>query len=108
MALPLKPKILPIPTPPCTQALKSTTFKPAPLDGSLTIPELYDWHQIHTPNHPLFEYADDFGVVHVLLWPEVVQAIHRAARRVITHLPQEVNHSTSPSHVVGIFAPSGL
>ncbi|KAJ7870004.1 hypothetical protein B0H13DRAFT_2557202 [Mycena leptocephala] len=37
-----------LPRPPQTQALRSPTFKPPPLDGSLTIAQIYDWHFQHT------------------------------------------------------------
>ncbi|KAF8993889.1 hypothetical protein BDQ17DRAFT_1431390 [Cyathus striatus] len=46
-----------LPPPPSTQALASDTFRPPPLDGSLTLPEIYDWHMKNTPNHRLFVYA---------------------------------------------------
>ncbi len=68
--------------PPCTQALTSKTFKAPPLDGSLTIPELYDWHLHNTPLHPVFIYSDESGENHTILWPEVVRAVHGAGRRI--------------------------
>ncbi|KAH7912698.1 hypothetical protein BJ138DRAFT_1083028 [Hygrophoropsis aurantiaca] len=65
--------------PPQTQALSSATFRPPPLDGSLTIPEIYDWHLEHTPNHRLFVYAQNDGNIRSIFWPEAVRAIHVAA-----------------------------
>ena len=77
-----------VPPPPQTQALSSTTFRPPPLDGSLTLSELYDWHGENTPNHPLFEYVelDDSesgqSIRNVIYWPQVRTAIHRVAKLV--------------------------
>lgn len=76
---PMDLKPLPIPPPPFTQAKNSKTFRPPPLDGSLTYPELYDWHLENTTNHPLFVYSYKSDV-RTLLWPEVVRAVHRAGR----------------------------
>ncbi|KLO12645.1 acetyl-CoA synthetase-like protein [Schizopora paradoxa] len=71
---------LPIPPPPNTQALTCPDFRPPPLDGSLTYPELFDWHLTRTPNHPIFVYSDDLGAEHRILWPEGARGIQSAAR----------------------------
>ncbi|KZT28667.1 acetyl-CoA synthetase-like protein [Neolentinus lepideus HHB14362 ss-1] len=70
-------KCLPFPPLPPTQAINSPTFKPPPLDGTLTLPEIYDWHYRNTPKHPLFLYPDGDGTVHEILWPSAVRAIHQ-------------------------------
>lgn len=67
-----------VPPHPRTQALTSTTFDLPPLDGSLTIPEIYDWHLTHTPDHTLFEYADN-EQIKVIKWPQAVRAIHKTS-----------------------------
>ncbi|KAF8200271.1 hypothetical protein BJ912DRAFT_921743 [Pholiota molesta] len=67
-------------TPPPTQALQSKTFRPPPLDGSLTLPEIYDWHFVNTPDHRLFIFADDNQNTRTILWPEAVRAIYNGAR----------------------------
>ncbi len=57
----------------------SLTFKPPPLDGSLTFPELFDYNAIHSPKHPLFRYDDpDNGGFRTILWEEAVAAFHIA------------------------------
>ncbi|KAF9556254.1 acetyl-CoA synthetase-like protein [Agrocybe pediades] len=71
-----------IPKPPQTQALSSATFTPPPLDGSLSLPEQYEWHLKHSPNHPLFTYATENKDVRTILWREAVKAIHTGARLV--------------------------
>ncbi|KAJ7193924.1 hypothetical protein GGX14DRAFT_378403 [Mycena pura] len=68
-----------LPPPPKTQALGSPTFKPPPLDGSLTIAQIYDWHFENTPNHRLFVYAREDGSIRTINWPEAVQGIYAGA-----------------------------
>lgn len=64
---------------PCPQATSSTTFKSPPLDGSLTIPEIYDFHLQRNGNHPLFVYDGEDGSAKTVLWRQAVQAIYTAA-----------------------------
>lgn len=65
-----------LPTP---QGASSLTFKPPPLDGSLTFPELFDYNATHSPRHPLFRYNDpDNGGFRTILWEEAVAAFHTA------------------------------
>ncbi|KAJ6464064.1 hypothetical protein C8R45DRAFT_1025143 [Mycena sanguinolenta] len=68
-----------LPPPPQTQALRSSTFTPPPLDGTLTIAQIYDWHFKHTPLHRLFVYARADGSIREIHWPEAVQAIYTGA-----------------------------
>ncbi|KAK0238145.1 hypothetical protein EDD85DRAFT_921521 [Armillaria nabsnona] len=69
-----------IPLPPQTQALTSKTFIPPPLDGSLTLPEIYDWHSKHNPGHRLFVYTQQDGTPRTVYWPEAVRAVHTGAK----------------------------
>lgn len=73
---------------PDTQALHSKTFRPPPLDGSLSVPELYDWHLTNTPEHPLFVFNEDDGRERIIYWPEAVRAMHRAGRIVRSRLKE--------------------
>ncbi|KAH8114663.1 acetyl-CoA synthetase-like protein [Phellopilus nigrolimitatus] len=97
-------KVLPLAVPPNTQALTSKTFKPPPLDGSLTLPEIYDWHLNHTSDHPLFVYSDDEGVEYTVPWGEGVCAVHRAAREVQRRVGREANVKGATPTVVAILA----
>lgn len=94
---------------PKSQALSSNTFKAPPLDGSLTIPEIYDWHLTNTPSHPLFIYADEFKQINTLFWPEVVRAVHEAARCVRSMVSPSEDTSIAPHSplVVGIVSAAG-
>lgn len=98
-------KQLPIATPPQTQVLSCKTFQAPPLDGSLTVPEIYDWHAEHSPEHPLFLYGDPEGPVHTITWAEAVRAIHRAGR-IVQNSVGPVASPTVP--VVAILANTGM
>lgn len=43
---------------PTKQGHTSATFHPPPIDGTLSVPELFEYHSQHSPDHPLFVYAD--------------------------------------------------
>ena len=97
---------LPIPPVPNTQALESNTFKCPPLDGSLSLPEIYDWHYHNTPDHPLFVFADEADENHTILWPQAVRAVHEAGRIVRSRVPRDDKRSSTP--VVAIVAAVGM
>ncbi|KAJ7233038.1 hypothetical protein C8J57DRAFT_1090832 [Mycena rebaudengoi] len=69
-----------LPKPPQTQARSSHTFRPPPLDGSLTLAQIYDWHFRNTPHHRLFVYAHEEGSTRTILWREGVRAVYQGAR----------------------------
>ncbi|KAJ7096123.1 hypothetical protein C8R44DRAFT_379494 [Mycena epipterygia] len=60
------------------QGLSSSTFKPPPLDGSLLLPDVFDHHAQHSPDHPLFVYAED-KVPKTITWSHAVKAFRKAA-----------------------------
>ncbi|TFK32050.1 hypothetical protein BDQ12DRAFT_729010 [Crucibulum laeve] len=73
-----------LPLPVTNQAYSGTAcnnFKLPPLDGSLTLPEIYDWHYESNPRHSVFIFENHprAGYTH-LTYTEVVPAIHNAAR----------------------------
>ncbi|KAL4254134.1 Adenylate-forming Reductase [Pleurotus pulmonarius] len=55
-------------------------FQVPPVDGSLTIPEIWDWHSEHNPTHAAFEYEAHKGGVTTVSYRDVVSAAHEAAR----------------------------
>jgi hypothetical protein len=106
---PLPSRLLPVPPLPDIQALSSPTFKKPVLDGSLTLPEIYDWHYHNSPNHPIFIYEDAPDSTRIILWPEAVRAIHTAARlvNVTVRMPNlALENNVRP--IVGILAASGM
>lgn len=91
---------------PQTQALTSTTFCPPPLDGSLTIPELLEWHYTRSTNHPVFMY-DDAGTIKTLYWSDWYPAINRAARYVRDNFSLSEPATPADRPVIAILANSG-
>ncbi|THU98749.1 acetyl-CoA synthetase-like protein [Dendrothele bispora CBS 962.96] len=69
-----------IPLPPQTQARKSITFRPPPIDSSLTLPQIYDWQSQHSAAHRLFMFTDIDGKLNTITWSEGVAAVHTSAR----------------------------
>lgn len=96
----------PLPPPPPTQFLSCKTFRPPPLDGSLTLCEMYEWHAKNTPNHRLFTFAKADGSMRAIYWPEAVRAIHRGARIVRDRI--EPNPSCEEAPIVAILAAQGM
>ena len=74
-----------LPTPPTPQAVNSKTYVPPPIDGSLSMPQIIDYHLHNTKNHPIFRFERADGSLRTMLWPEAAQGVHRAAR-IITKL----------------------
>jgi hypothetical protein len=95
---------------PQAHALTSTTFRLPPLDGSLTIPEVYDWHLIHNPDHVLWIHSSGGAIddrTEITL-KQGVHAIHRAARLLTEHLSQKgLQPATRDAPVIALFAATG-
>ncbi|EJC99755.1 acetyl-CoA synthetase-like protein [Fomitiporia mediterranea MF3/22] len=51
-----------------------------PLDQSLTVPELYDWHYEHNRDFPFFVYEDSPGHLRRISYGEAMQGVHRATQ----------------------------
>jgi len=69
---------LPLPT----RAISSTTFLHPPLYGSLSLPEVREWHTEHSRAHQLFVFAREDGSVHSVSWVEAARAM-RAGENII-------------------------
>ncbi|TFY68318.1 hypothetical protein EVJ58_g1099, partial [Rhodofomes roseus] len=93
-----------LPPPPQTQARSSTTFRPPPLDGSLSLPEIFDWHAVHTQDHRLFVFAKGDGTLRTIYWPEAVRAVYTGATILRTRLADAAVGGETP--IVAILAPS--
>ncbi|KAF4585088.1 putative PKS/NRPS-like protein biosynthetic cluster [Pleurotus pulmonarius] len=74
-------------------------FIAPPLDGTVLIPAIYDFHYTHNPDYPLFKY-DKEGVVSTITWKVATEAIYTAARILTSQL--QVSPATRP--VVAILA----
>ncbi|KZV64362.1 acetyl-CoA synthetase-like protein [Peniophora sp. CONT] len=67
------------------QGANDPTFKRPPLDGSLTIPELYIHQAQHTPDRPLYVYADAERALQTIRYRDAALAIDHAAAIVLDH-----------------------
>ncbi|KNZ76905.1 hypothetical protein J132_06813 [Termitomyces sp. J132] len=61
---------------------QSSQYERPPLDGSLYVPELYDWQYHHNPTQTAFLYSVGESGLQAITYKEFVPAIHRAARLV--------------------------
>lgn len=90
-----------------TQGISSNTFKVPPLDGSLTIPELFDWQAEHSPHYPVYEYAEDGGFIVALTFTEARQAIHRGVRLIQDVLSATASTRNKSRPIVAIVSSAG-
>lgn len=89
--------------------INSTTFKQPPLDFSLNLPELFEWHLDHSRDHPLFVFEESPGSIRTINWGEGLQGIHRATKYVRDTLQKPlVKDENGKPPVVAVLASSGL
>jgi hypothetical protein len=99
--------VLPISLLPQRHGLTSATFRPPPLDGSLTFAEICDFNSKNSPDHVVFVYhSDDSGSVKEILWKDFAPAIHRAGHYIIESFG--IDSSSTEIPVVGILATTGM
>ncbi|KZV70075.1 acetyl-CoA synthetase-like protein [Peniophora sp. CONT] len=68
------------------QGASDRSYCRPPLDGSLTIPELYLHQALHTPERTVFVYADEYHTRQDVTYSDTAQAMNRAAKIVLDHL----------------------
>ncbi|KAJ7490926.1 hypothetical protein FB451DRAFT_1221449 [Mycena latifolia] len=88
------------------QGLDSPTFLPAPLDGSLTFPQLLERQLANSPNHTAYIYDDPEGNIVSVSFARYITTVHAGCRRVlrdVTPRPKSDNVKGTRT-VVGIFA----
>jgi hypothetical protein len=82
-------------------------FTPPPLDASLTIPEIYDFHYRVNPDHHVFVYPHAHGGLKYLNYSHVIPAADRAARFIANTTNRDFNSDVSASSPIAILATSG-
>lgn len=93
---------------PRVHALSSTTFESPPIENtSLTLPELFEWHLEHSPNHRLFVFLTSDGTIRTITWAQEVRAMYRGAGIIHSRLAVITSESSAEPPVVAIIAPSG-
>ncbi|KIK81855.1 hypothetical protein PAXRUDRAFT_806336 [Paxillus rubicundulus Ve08.2h10] len=79
------------------------TFTTPPLDGSLCISQIYDFHAYQSPNYPLFRYDSSYLGRHELTWGIVALGIHGAAKMALENVKLDLDSSPAGT-TVGILA----
>lgn len=83
-------------------------FTPVECGGQLSLPQLFDFQRIHSPNFPLFLYKNADTGNHVqLTYKHVGERIHFAARQVLEHVEHLPTRLSSKPHVIAIIAVAG-
>ncbi|KAJ7665037.1 acetyl-CoA synthetase-like protein [Mycena polygramma] len=75
--------------PPCEltpQAASSPTFRLPPLDGTCTVPELFEYNAQHSPEHPIFTFVDQTNETVSVTYRRMWNAIRRVASTVRSHV----------------------
>ncbi|KAG5736033.1 hypothetical protein E4T56_gene18340 [Termitomyces sp. T112] len=73
-----------------------------PLDGSLYVPELYDWQYHHNPTQTAFLYSKGGSGLQTVTYKELVPAIHRAARLVADLIGINISGNRTDYPIVAI------
>lgn len=92
------------------QGQNITTFCAPPLDGSLALPEMYEWHLCRSPNHPVFKYLIEDNVLGTIFWSDVSLSIRRVAKMVHQLMPKNTKdpkEGCDETQVIAIVADSG-
>jgi hypothetical protein len=92
---------------PVLHGLSSRTFKPPPMDGTMTVPEMWDYNMAHSPHHPCYIYDQEDGSLKKITWLQANRAIHRAARIVDSKVHLSKFNSQQKPPVVIILALAG-
>jgi hypothetical protein len=89
------------------QGVGSSTFTPLPLNESLYLPDLFEWHAQHSPRHTVFiiPIANSDIETRKISWLEANRFVHTAAKLFHGELAKQ---SVPIRSVVGIFGNTGL
>ncbi|KAJ7827456.1 hypothetical protein B0H13DRAFT_2119469 [Mycena leptocephala] len=82
------------------------TFTAAPLDGSLTFPQLLDRQLAQSPHHTAYIYDAPDGEIISISFTQYIRTVYAACRRISRETAS--NRPDGQSIVVGIFATAGM
>jgi hypothetical protein len=93
---------------PTLQGAKSPTFTRPPFNDSLTLPEIYAFHAIHSSRHPVFTYADNSTSADIveICYPEVYAGIQRG-HGIVSRYHSDLVEDGAKAPIVGILASLG-
>ncbi|KAJ7904669.1 hypothetical protein B0H14DRAFT_615623 [Mycena olivaceomarginata] len=86
------------------QGIDSSTFTAAPLDGSLTIPQLLDRQFELSPHHTAYIYDAPDGEIISISFAQYIQTVYIACRRILRETVPYQLVTDGQATVVGIFA----
>jgi hypothetical protein len=89
------------------QGIDSSTFTAAPLDGSLTIPQLLDRQFELSPHHTAYIYDAPDGEIISISFAQYIQTVYIACRRILRETVPYQLVTDGQATVVGIFAATG-
>ncbi|KAJ6566967.1 hypothetical protein B0H19DRAFT_716138 [Mycena capillaripes] len=81
------------------QGVNNPTFCAPPLNGSLTIPQILDYHLENSPRHKAYIYDDGQGGVISIEFAQYIRMVHAACRRILRDNP-----SHPAGAVIAVFA----
>jgi hypothetical protein len=97
------PDVGELPTP---QAVRYSTFTPPPMDGTMTVPDVFDWHAEHSPDHVVFVLSDDSkSEIERLTYKDANILINKATGLYYRDLER---HDVAARSVVGMFGNPGM
>jgi hypothetical protein len=97
------PDIGELPTP---QAVHCKTFTPPPMDGTMTVPDVFDWHAEHSPDHVVFVLSDNLeSETERMTYKDANALINKATGLYYRDLAR---HDVPARSVVGIFGNPGM
>ena len=85
----------------------SFSYVTPPLDGSLAVADIYDFHYENNPNHPVFVYADGDDLSYVR-FRELVPAAYNAARYIGKGIGIDIDAGERLRSTVAVLAASGM
>jgi len=91
-----------------SETLHDQQFRVPPLDGSLCVPEIYDWHLVNNSTQPIFTYPNnEDGASRYITYGEFVPAFHRAGRLIAAQLNLDLEGDRKDYPVVAILSIAG-
>jgi hypothetical protein len=77
------------------QGAESKTFSPIPLSKPCSLPEMIDFHMVHSSNHPVMLWNEGEDT-RTITWTQFGRAIHRVARAIATKLGYDLDKQEKP------------
>ncbi|KAG6877702.1 hypothetical protein C0993_004912 [Termitomyces sp. T159_Od127] len=78
-----------------------------PPNGSLYVPELYDWQYLHNPTRTAFLYSHRESDIQTITYKELIPAIHQAARLVADIIGIDIYDDRANYPIIAILSAAG-